>query len=210
MIWTAITILVVFIILVVAEYLSRAKQIHAELTRKFVHVAVGSFVAFWPFFLTWGQIQFLAAAFFVVICLSAKLNVFRSIHNVQRNVVGEILFAVVIFVLALISANEWVFMAAMLHLSLADGLAAVIGLGWGEKNSYKVMGRTKSLAGSGAFMLTSFLILAVYDAATNGSTSLFTLLWLPMVATVAENLSVYGTDNLVMPLLIASVLSSGI
>jgi phytol kinase len=210
MIWTVLAVLAVFVILVAAEYLSRAKQIHAELTRKFVHVAVGTFVAFWPFFLSWGQIQLLALAFFAVICLSAKLNVFRSIHNVQRNVVGEILFSVVIFVLALMSANEWVFMAAMLHLSLADGLAAVIGLGWGDSNSYKVLGRTKSLAGSGAFMLTSFLILIVFDVASQASTSLFTLFWLPVVATATENLAVYGTDNLVMPLLIAGVLSSGI
>lgn len=210
MILTALTVLAVFIILVAAEYLSRAKQIHAELTRKFVHVAVGTFVAFWPFFLSWTQIQLLAIAFFVVICLSAKLNVFRSIHNVQRNIIGEILFAIVIFVLALISANEWIFMAAMLHLSLADGLAALIGLGWGDTNSYKIMGYTKSLAGSGAFVITSFIILLIFDAASNSSTSFFTLLWLPVVAAATENVAVYGTDNLVTPIVVAGVLSSGI
>jgi len=210
MIAAALVVLATFCILVGAEYLSRAKQIHTELTRKLVHVAVGSFVAFWPFFLSWRSIQLLSLAFFIVICISIKLNIFRSIHAVERNVMGELLFAIVIGVLAVICTNPWVFMAAMLHLSLADGLAAVIGLGWGDTNTYKVFGRTKSIAGTVAFIAVSFGILVVYAAFAHSSTSLATIFWLPFLAGITENIAVYGTDNLVMPLLIASVLSSGI
>jgi phytol kinase len=210
MLLTALVVLITFCILVFSEWLARAKQIHAELTRKLVHVAVGSFVAFWPFFLTWRQIQLLSLAFFIVICISVRLNVFRSIHAVQRNMMGELLFAIVIGLLALISTNPWVFTAAMLHLSLADGIAAIVGLGWGDTNKYKVFGRTKSIAGSLAFLVTSFLILVAYGILADSSTSFLTLLWLPFIATAAENLAVQGTDNLVMPMLIAVVLSSGV
>jgi phytol kinase len=207
---TVLTIAVTFCILVAAEYLARAKQVHAELTRKLVHVAVGSFVAFWPFFLTWRTIQLLSLAFFVVVCLSIKFEVFRSIHAVQRNIMGELLFAIVIGVLAAISPTPWVFTAAMLHLSLADGLAAVIGLGWGDTNSYKVLGKKKSIAGTTAFIVASYAILALFGIFSHSSTSVITLLWLPLVAAAAENVAVYGTDNLVMPLVVALVLSSGL
>ncbi|HEU4914371.1 MAG TPA: hypothetical protein VFT16_03115 [Candidatus Saccharimonadales bacterium] len=210
MLATIIVVLVTFCILVFSEWLSRSKEIHAELTRKLVHVAVGTFVAFWPFFLSWRQIQMLSLAFFVVVALSVKFNVFRSIHAVKRNMTGELLFAIVIGLLALISTSEWVFMAAMLHLSIADGLAAVIGVGWGDNNSYKVFGRTKSIAGSGAFLISSFCILLVYMLAADSTTSFLTLLWLPFVATAAENVAVQGTDNIVMPMLIAVVLTSGV
>lgn len=210
MLLTILAVVVTFLILVLAEWLSRAKRIHAELTRKLVHVAVGTFVAFWPFFLSWGQIQFLSLAFFTVVCLSVKFDIFRSIHAVKRNVMGELLFAAVIGLLALISTTDWIFMAAMLHLSLADGLAAVVGLGWGDTNSYKVVGHTKSIAGSIAFLATSFCILLLYSIFANSSTSFLTLLWLPVIATLAENIAVQGTDNLVMPLLIAIVLTSGV
>jgi phytol kinase len=208
--WTILVVAITFCILIGAEYLSRAKQIHAELTRKLVHVAVGSFVAFWPFFLGWRQIQLLSLAFFVVICISIKFNIFSSIHAVKRSITGELLFAIVIGLLATINSNEWVFLAAMLHLSLADGLAAVVGLGWGDNNGYKVFGRMKSFAGSVAFLITSFCILAVYALFSDSTTSLVTLLWLPFVATAVENLAVQGTDNLVMPLAIALVLGSGL
>lgn len=208
-----LTILVVFItfcILIFAEYLSRLKQIHAELTRKLVHVAVGTFVAFWPFFLTWRQIQFLSLAFFVVVCLSIRMDIFRSIHAVKRSMTGELLFAIVIGLLALIATDKWIFMAAMLHLSVADGLAAVIGLGWGDTNTYKVMGKEKSIAGSLAFLVTSFLILGIYALSSHSDTGMLTLLVLPFIATAVENIAVNGTDNLVMPMLIAVVLTSGV
>lgn len=205
-----LVVFVTFCILVCAEYLSRSKQIHAELTRKLVHVAVGTFVAFWPFFLSWRQIQLLSLSFFVVVCLSIKFNIFSSIHAVKRSITGELLFAVVIGLLALIATNKWVFMAAMLHLSLADGLAAIVGLGWGDKNGYRVFGRLKSVAGTTAFVISSAVILATYAIFAHSTTSFATYLWLPLVAAATENLAVHGTDNLVMPMIIALVLSSGI
>jgi phytol kinase len=210
MLLAILVVLFAFCILVYAEWLSRAKQIHAELTRKLVHVAVGTFVAFWPFFLSWRTIELLSIAFFAVVCLSVRWNIFRSIHAVQRNIMGELLFAIVIGFLAAISPTPWVFMAAMLHLSIADGLAAIIGLGWGDTNNYKVMGKTKSIAGSTAFLISSFVILGIYGIFGHSSTSFITLLWLPFVATATENIAIQGTDNLVMPMMIALVLTSGV
>jgi dolichol kinase len=200
----------VFLVLVFAEYLSRFKGVHSELTRKMVHILVGMFVAFWPFFLTWQQIQFLSLAFLVVVGVSVKLNIFRSIHAVQRNAMGEVLFALVIGILAFIVDDKWIFAAAMLHLSLADGLAAVVGLGWGEHNSYRVLGHAKSVAGSVAFFICSMLIMIVYVAFSKATADAVTLLWLPVVATVAENLAIKGTDNMVIPLLVGLALTSSL
>ncbi len=207
---TIAAVAVVLVILIFAEYLSRYKGVHSELTRKIVHVLVGIFVASWPFFLGWGQIQLLSLAFFAVVLVSIKLNIFGSIHAVARNKMGEVLFAVVIGLLSLISTDPWIFAAAMLHLSLADGLAAVVGLAYGENNSYRIMGRTKSLAGSLAFFFSSLAIMFWYVSFGGADPSAVGLLWLPVVATIAENLSGEGTDNLVIPLLVALVLTSSL
>jgi len=208
MIATILVLLCTFLILVFAEYLSRYRGVHSELTRKFVHMAVGTFVAFWPFFMSWGNIQLLSLAFFVVVSMSLKFNIFRSIHAVDRNMVGEMLFAAVIGVLALISTSQWIFMAAMLHLSLGDGLAAIVGLGWGDKNQYKIWGSTKSRVGTIAFAVTSVIITIIYVIGS-GNGGIAVVVLLPLLATLAENLAVRGTDNLVMPLLVAFVLASG-
>lgn len=200
----------VLIVLLFAEYLSRYKGVHSELTRKMVHILVGVFVAFWPFFLTWQQIQFLSLAFLVAVIISVKLNIFRSIHAVQRNAVGELLFALVIGTLAFIVTNKWVFAAAMLHLSVADGMAAVVGLGWGDRNKYKIFGHAKSIAGSLAFFFSSVVIMIGYVAFSGAAVSPVAVLWLPVAATVAENIAVQGTDNMVIPLLVGLVLTSSL
>lgn len=206
---TLVAAIVVFLILVFAEYLSR-RGVHSELTRKLVHMMVGTFVAFWPFFLSWRQIQFMSLAFLIVVLASLKLRVFDSVHGVNRHTMGEVLFAAVIGILAFIVSNKFVFAAAMLHLSLADGFAAIIGLAWGENSTYKIMGRTKSLVGSLAFFFTSLGIMIWYAAFSHLGYSAITTVWLPVMATVAENISGEGTDNMVVPLLVALVLSSSL
>jgi phytol kinase len=208
--WTIAAISVVFLIVILAEYLSRYKGVHSELTRKLVHILVGVFVASWPFFLSWHQIQFLSLLFLAVVLLSIKLNMFSSIHAVSRNNVGEVSFALVIGILSVITSQHWVFAAAMLHLSLADGLAAIFGLAWGDGTTYKIMGRTKSLVGSLAFFFTSLLIMVCYAAFSGLSYSSLSLVGLPVMATIAENISGEGTDNIVVPLLVALVLSSSL
>ena len=210
MIWTVLTVLIVFGLLVLAEYAARTKHIHAELTRKFVHMSVGTFVAFWPLFLSWRQIELLSGAFLVVILLSIKFHIFRSVHDVDRNVSGEILFAAAIGLLAFISSTKWIFMAAMLNLSLADGLAAIIGILYGDKNQYKVFGRTKSRAGTAAFLVTSLVITVFYFACSHAALNPIILVGLPLAATLAENVAVLGTDNIVMPLLVATILSGSV
>jgi len=206
--WTVVAVFIVFLVIVLAEYLSRYKGVHTELTRKLVHIVVGVFVAFWPFFLSWRQIQVLSFLLLVGVLVSVKFRMFGSIHAVSRNNLGEVLFALIIGILSIITSQRWVFTAAMLHLSLADGFAAIFGLAWGEGTTYKLMGRTKSIVGSLAFFFTSFAIMVCYTAFSHAGFSSFNLVGLPVLATIAENVSGEGTDNMVVPLLVALVLSS--
>ncbi len=208
MVLAALSVILVLVILLLAEYGSRAKGIHSELTRKFIHMTVGTFVAFWPFFLSWREIQLLSLAFFVVVLVSLKLNIFRSIHAVRRGGFGEILFAVVIGFLAVISTDEWVFMMAMLFLSLGDGLAAVVGTLKGDTHQYKVLGSTRSLAGTFTFLVVAVTLSAIYVAFGPGEAGLALLVGLPLIATLTENIAIHGTDNLFMPIVVAITLMS--
>jgi len=203
-----LTIIAVSLTLLTAEYLARRTKMHPELTRKFVHMVVGSFVAFWPFFLTWRQIEILSAAFLLVILISIKLTFFKSIHTTPKRAVGEISFAVVIGLLAFLSGSKWIFMAAMLNLAIGDAMAAIIGLLWGGKNQYKVFGKTKSVAGTAAFFIVSLLIMGLYVSLSSDTANITALFLVPLLATATENVAVHGTDNLIMPILIALLLSS--
>lgn len=201
-----LTVIGVLLVLLAAEHLARHTNLHAELTRKFVHMIVGTFVAFWPFFLTWREIELLSLAFLAVVVISVKFTIFKSIHTVPRRAFGEISFAMVIGFLALFSSSAEIFMAAMLCLSIGDALAAIVGLLYGENNQYKVFGKTKSVAGSAAFFVTTVLVMVLYVTITSNSASIMNLFVIPVLATVTENVAVNGSDNLIMPLLIALML----
>lgn len=201
-----LTVLVVLALLLASELWWRLKKPHDELSRKFVHITVGSFAAFWPFFLTWQQIQLLSAAFIFVVIISQAFGIFKAIHAVERPTWGELCFAVAIGALALTTHDAAIYAVAVLHMGLADGLAAIYGTVLGKSNSYKVFGHTKSIAGSVTFLLCSLVILIVYATVQPHMIAPAALVGLALGATVLENVAVLGLDNLAVPMLVALVL----
>ncbi len=195
-----ITLLIVFVILVLNELYWRNKKRHSELSRKFIHIVVGSFVAFWPFYLSWLDIQVISLAFIVVVLISRKINLFKSIHSVGRTTWGELYFGISVGLVSVMSSNKWVYMVAILQMSLADGLAAVIGSGVLIGRRYKIFGHNKSIIGSLTFYIVSFILTVIYLVLSKGqSQPAAVLIVLPLVSTALENVSVGGLDNLTVP-----------
>lgn len=193
-------------LLVAAEVLWRRRQIDPEYTRKFIHITVGSLVAFWPLFLGRWQIVALSAAFVVVVLVSSRFRIFRAIHSVQRPTWGELFFALAVGVLVYVSHDSWIYMVALLHMSLADGLAAVVGMKFGRRTRYHTFGHQKSVVGTATFIVVSLGIFAGYAALGPHAFSP----WFPVITLVAaalENMAIRGVDNLAVPLVVAIALN---
>jgi phytol kinase len=203
-----VTILAVLVLLLINEYWWRWQEVHNEFSRKFVHIVVGSFVASWPFFLSWGEIQFLSLAFLIVVSLSKYFNVFQAIHSVQRPTLGEVFFAAAVGLITLITQNAWIYAAALLMMSLADGLAAVIGTRYGLRNRYSVLGHTKSWIGTTTFFVIALLILSGYSMWSGDQLFVGMLICSAILATVIENFAVEGLDNLLVPVSVALLLTN--
>jgi phytol kinase len=201
-----LTVFAVFAILIISELWWRRQMIHGEFSRKFVHITVGSFVAFWPYFLSRKEMLLLSAAFIAVVLLSKRKKIFRSIHTVQRPTYGEVYFAVMVGILAVANVHPHIFTAALLVMSLADGLAAVIGTRFGKSNAYKIFGARKSVAGTLTFFLVTGLILAVYAMQPGNADVAPWVVVLTLAATALENVAKHGLDNLAVPLLIVGSL----
>ncbi len=178
----------------------------SEWSRKFIHITVGSFVAFWPFFLSWETIRWLSLSFVVVVAVSKYLKIFQAIHSVQRPTLGELYFAIAVGLTTLVTQNKWIYMVSLLQMSLADGLAAVIGVRYG-KQSYLMFGHRKSWLGSLTFFVISLTILIVYGQIGNQALEPVHIVGLAGLATIIENLGVQGIDNLLVPLLVAWLLA---
>lgn len=206
MIKLILTILAVFVVLVGNELWHRKHIVHSEFSRKFAHITIGSFVAFWPFFLSWREIIGLSLAFLVVVGVSRALNVFQAIHSVQRPTWGEMFFAVSVGAVTFVTHNKWIYAAALLQMALADGLAAIIGVRFGNAQRYRVFGHTKSVIGSLCFFLVSFGILMAFGHWSDQTLSFGYTTAISAAATFLENLAVVGLDNLAVPLLVALML----
>lgn len=199
-------ILVVFALLVISEFWWRKQRLQTEFTRKFVHITVGTFVAFWPFFLSWNEIRLLSFAFLLVVGVSKYLRLFRAIHTVQRPTLGELFFALAVGLVTLITQDKLIYMTALLQMSLADGFAAVIGTRYGQRFRYIVFGHAKSILGTLTFFVVSAVILAIYSHKARIPLSNRFILDLSVGASAIENIGVAGLDNLLVPVLVASAL----
>lgn len=200
----------VFLLLLVTEILWRKHKLHVEVGRKIVHMGTGVIVAFWPHFLGWTTIQAVVLAMLAVILFSYKFNIFKSIHSVDRLTRGEILYPVGILICAFLEPAPWVFSVAILHLALADGLAAVVGVHYGKSTRYQIISHGKSLAGSLTFFVTSFLIFvgASFVVSENALPHLYGwFLWSALTLTLVENLSWYGLDDITVPVSVIVILT---
>lgn len=201
-----LVILIVGLLLLAVEYLWRIKSYRTEFTRKFVHLTIGTFAAFWPYFLSWDQIQLLALLFFVVVVASRLLTIFGSIHIIDRKTIGELLFAVAISVTALVTHDRLIYTIALLHLSIADGLAAMVGTKFNKNHAYKVFGQKKTVIGTLTFLICSVILVGTYFAISHAPGAFPKILWLPLAATIMENAGLRGSDNVLAPLIVALAL----
>ena len=190
----------VCLLVVTGEYLRRVHLFHSEVTRKFIHITVASFVASWPFFMEWNQIYLVSMLMFVGILLSRFLHLFRAIHGVNRRTWGELFFAMSIGICAVLGQSAWGFAAAMLVMGVADGFAALVGTLLNNTHRYKVLGHFKSREGTATFFFISLIILTACAVIGGLSPTVSKMLILAALTTVLENVSVAGTDNLFVPL----------
>ncbi len=198
----------VLAILLVAEALWRGGHLKYEDHRKFVHIGTGIFVALWPWLVSWRTIELLGLAMAAVVLIDRQVRLFHFSFKLNRQTYGDILFALAITVCALLAHSKIIFALAILNLSVADGVAAVVGNHFGQHFRYKVFGQTKTVIGSMAFWLSSVLILGVgllfYQVSPHHY--FWLLLLLPPALTWLENFAIYGTDNLAVALAVVLAL----
>jgi phytol kinase len=193
----------VLVLLIATEKLSKRKYLKGEYTRKFLHISVGTFVAFWPWLISWQAIRFIGLAMLIAVLLNYVFN-FLHFNHIDRKTYGDILFAVAVIACSTFTSTKIFFALAILQMSLADGFAAVVGVRYGKPWRYKIFNQTKTVLGSMTFWFTSVCILGAGTLAAHNiigfKNYVLLLLLLPPTLTYLENISVMGTDNIVVPL----------
>jgi len=197
-------------ILVMSELLGKHKILVGEYQRKFVHIPVGTFIAFWPWLMGWRTIQLIALAILVGVLFNRRYPAVDILGGIRKESYGDFYFALIILLVSLLTTTKIFFCLAVLHMSLADGLAAVTGNYFAGRWHYALGNQAKTLIGSMTFWLISLAIFGVglllVGPFVSFQTYMILLVLAPPVLTVIENISIYGLDNLAVPLSVLLIL----
>ncbi len=206
-IWLQLVIVGVWvgIILLIAGWISRSFNKDPELIRKIVHIGTGNVILLaWLLHIpAWVGITASILASIVTL-LSYQFPILPGINSVGRKSLGTFFYAVSIGVLVawFWSIDQPQYAAlGILVMTWGDGFAALIGQRFG-KHIYTVWGTKKSWEGSLTMCLVSYIVSSSILLAVQGnnlSTWLISLA-VALVATGLEAFSLYGIDNLSVPL----------
>ncbi|MCA9348438.1 hypothetical protein KC867_03445 [Candidatus Saccharibacteria bacterium] len=188
-----------------SEFAWKRISVSDEFARKFVHIICGTFIAFLPFWVSYNWVIILAIGFIVVNIFNRYLHFFHAINAVRRKSWGDVLFGVGVLIAALFRPDTWLFAMAIMQVSLADGLAGLIGVTYGQKKGrYYLLSQPKSVIGSLTFLATSIGVMIVGIGFStyfvDSIQMLPVIVMLPLVLTCIENISVFGMDNITLPL----------
>ena len=189
----------------------------AELTRKLVHVSMGlvTLTFPWLFAEAWPVLTLAGlsvAGLLALRSVRALREQFGSVlGGVGRVSLGEVYFPTAVAVLFVLYQREYhqpperrlvFYCVPVLLLTVADAVAALIGIGYG-RYKYPTADGSKSFEGSIAFFTCAFFCVHVpllLGTDTGRAETLLIALLLAWLATLFESIAWNGLDNLVLPL----------
>ncbi len=209
-------ILIIFFLIItsflgLADFLLKKLNIHQHTTRRIVHILVGILVVTTPFIFEKSiQTIVLSIIFIIINFLSLKKEKFKGMNDTQRISYGTVYFPVsfAILILWFWEKDPTILITAMLVMTFGDPIASWVGESVKKPKMFKVLSDNKSVQGSSAMFIVSFIVATIgmlmlnkmYNTPIPISTAIIFGVITALFATVAETISHKGTDNLTVPL----------
>lgn len=203
-----VSIIFIGMILVSAKVFEKAGK---EASRKYIHIMLSNWWIIAMIFFDSAIVASILPALFILInYLSYKKGIITVMEREEgeenKESLGTVYYAISLFILALITFgpvnNPGIGLCGIIVMGYGDGLAAVIGQAVKSKEYY-IKGNKKSIAGSFAMFLITFIIIAGFLYYSKAEFIVIKSLATAILMTIVEAVSIKGTDNLTVPLLTA-------
>lgn len=192
--------------------LMRALGVASTYVRDMLHVGAGVWVLAWP----WWHSATIPIAIVVVVMIGTAIIPALARHvrladRVQRSVTGGdehwgglVLYTVsyAIFTTLGLLGDPFAAAAALLALSLGDGIGGAVGRALGDHHFRAPGGKRKSFEGSVVVAIGAIAGALIAAALFGVSLGFVAVVFLGIVAAVTEALSPRGTDNLFVPVFV--------
>jgi phytol kinase len=178
-----------------------------NLNRKIIHIISSFIIFFFPYFLSLNEIIFLSLLFALIFFFTKIFNFIPIINNVKRVSLGEVFYPLGVMLAAILFLpyDIMAFQFGVLVLGFSDSLANIVGALWG-KNYFRLMGGSKSLAGSLAFLITTLILIFIFQG-INSLGDIAIYLIIALILSFAEFVLFLGLDNLLLPSLSAYLIT---
>lgn len=194
----ALLAFLVLCLFTLVELLDRWSKLELEWTRKIAHVGVGLIALLAPvLFRTPWPMLVLTASFAIVLLASRRIGLLEPLHPHGRRGAGDLTYAAGVYVAFALADDAASFQIAVLVLALADPAAALVGRAAGRWR-FRMLGTSRTLEGTLAFVLVALAVGAIFAAVTGLTPAVVVALALATAS--AEAVSPAGMDNLTIPL----------
>ncbi len=199
----AISLVYIFALIGLAEFLRRSRGYGSDFTRKVIHIGVGMLAWALPFLFDEPWLFIVACvAFMIINLLDWRFGFFAAMSSSSRSNLGTVYFPLAA---AIVAYLYWdtppIMVAALMPLTWGDGLAPVIGKKFG-KHTYQIQGTTRSIEGSVGFFFAAFLAtwlaLWIIPGAPQiiPAEALIPALIVSFATALVEAVTIWGLDNL--------------
>jgi len=212
----AVSYVYVFGLLLGAETLRKRFGLGGDFTRKAVHIGVGMWsVATLLLFTSWKWGIVPPLTFVVINYLSYRYEIFKAIESTERANLGTVFFPLSFAVLLGLlwrpgSPDDAgpLAVSGLMALTWGDAFASIIGRRYGTR-PYRFFGHARTMEGSLAMFIASSVSIALtlyFLAGRELHESIALAMIAATVAAGVEAVSLYGSDNLTVPLATAGIL----
>jgi len=196
-----IILLYLFSIFVISIIFKKFNEDSREIVRKIIHIGIGPLI---PIAQLLKIDQNSALIFTGIVSLMVLINyvykIFPTIEDVERKSFGTLFYCLSLFILISIFWNKdpYALVAGFFIMTFGDGLAGLIGKSLNSK-SWIFFKQRKSLFGTLSMFLTSLLVVCSVGYAQQKNFHL-SYLTIAFIATILEQLSIFGIDNFIVPI----------
>lgn len=183
------------------EVLKRKQILSSDSTRRIIHIGAAIIAYTFPLYLSLPQVLIICFILLGIMIFSRYISLLSHIHKVDRKTWGEIFYPLGIMIAAISFLPNDIgnFRIVILILGVSDLLANIIGTYLGS-HSFNIFKCKKTIEGSVAFFVSTLIILLIFQI--NPLIAIF----ISIIASLTEFLSPYGSDNLIVPVIVSVLL----
>ena len=191
----------IFIIFFISTIYKKFNPNNKEILRKIIHIGIGPLIPLAKFL---GIDQMSALYFTGLISLLTFINyqskLFPTIEDVDRKSYGTLFYCLSLFILIYLYWNKdpTSLIAGFFIMTFGDGFAGLIGKNFQSK-SWFFLNQKKSFFGTITMFITSLIVIFGLSYFQKYSLSI-NMITIAFISTVIEQFSIFGIDNLIVPI----------